>query len=265
MYRLTKALYGLKQASRAWRKKLHDILESISFHASESDSCLYFRAHGSNKVFLLVYVDDLLLAGRNQKVLHHIAAQIAKNVNIRVEKNVNKFLGMVVERRRNHGSIKILSPFMIQQLAEKFGMSECKELSVPIPPDVDLSTKCGRDEGEYEKLQHVPYMELVGSLLHLSNTTRPDIAYACSLLSRYMQDTRRCHWKAAKAVLRYLKGTKDCGIVYSRCGNLHGYTDADFAGDRDDRKSTSGYVFLNSGGAISWRSKKADSGCPIFM
>ena len=110
--------------------------------------------------------------------------------------------------------------------------------------------------GEYEKLPYIPCRELVGSLLHLSHTTRPDIAYACSLLSRYMQDTRWCHWKAAKAVLRYLKGAKDCSIVYSRAGNLHRYTDFDYTGDRDDRKSTSGYVFLNSVGAISWRSEK---------
>ena len=130
---------------------------------------------------------------------------------------------------------------------------------------MDLSIKCGRDEGEHEKLPHVPYKELVGSLLHLSNTTRPDFAYESSLLSRYMQGTRWWHWKAAKAVLRYLKATKDWGIVYSRAGNLHGYTDADYAGDRDDCKSTSGYVFLNSGGVISWRSKKqavvAQSSC----
>ena len=80
-----------------------------------------------------------------------------------------------------------------------------------------------------------------------------------------MQDTRQCYWKATEAVLRYLKGAKDCIIVYRRAGNLHGYTDSDYAGDRDERKSTSGYVLLNSGGAISWRSKKqrvvAESSC----
>ena len=83
------------------------------------------RTYGSYKVFLLVYVDDLLLTGRDQSVLRHVAAQIAKDVNIRVENNVNKFLGMVVERRRDYGYIKILSPFMIQQLVENFGMSQC--------------------------------------------------------------------------------------------------------------------------------------------
>ena len=111
--------------------------------------------------------------------------------------------------QRSHSSINILNPFMIQQLLERFGISQCKEWSVPIPTDVDLLTKRGRDEGEYEKLPRVPQMELIGSLLHSSNTTRPESFYACSLLSRYMQDTRRCHWKAAKAFLRYLKGTKD--------------------------------------------------------
>ena len=163
---------------------------------------------------------------------------------------------MVVERRSDLSIIKISSLFTIPQLIEKFIMLQCNAFSAPIHPDIDRSIKSGRDEGEYEKLPRVPYMELVGSLVHLSNTTRPDISYACYLLSRCMQDTRRCHWNAAKAVLRYLKGTKDCGIVYSRNGKRHGYTDADYAVDRDDRESTSGYVLLNSGGAISWRSKK---------
>ncbi|CDF38077.1 unnamed protein product [Chondrus crispus] len=108
----------------------------------------------------------------------------------------------------------------------------------------------------------VPYRQLVGSLLHLANTTRPDIAFAAGLLSRHLESPELCHWNAAKHVLRYLKGTATLGIQYNRDTSssntidFHGYSDPDCEGDQNTRKSTSGFVFILAGGAISWRSKK---------
>lgn len=108
----------------------------------------------------------------------------------------------------------------------------------------------------------VPYKELIGALLHLANTTRPDISFISGYLSRFMQDPCKLHWTAAKHVIRYLKATKELGIVYTRGIDhelgIHGYTDSDFAADVTDRTSTSGYVFMHSGGAVSWKSKKQD-------
>jgi len=101
------------------------------------------------------------------------------------------------------------------------------------------------------------YNSIVGSLMYLT-ATRPDIMYAVSLISRFMEKPKETHWQAAKRIMRYVKGTKRYGIFYtvSECSDLVGYTDSDWAGSVDDRKSTSGYVFHIGSGAISWASKK---------
>ena len=150
---------------------------------------------------------------------------------------------------------------MIDQLQSKFGLSDAKTCSVPIDPHVDLHVLPGRDDREFQAVPHVPYEEIVGSLLHSCNTTRPDISFVCSLLSRYLRDPRRCHWNAARSVLRYLKKTRDLRIVYGSHVDrkehyLHGHSDAYYAGDRMERKLTSDHVFKYFHAAISWRSKK---------
>ena len=139
-------------------------------------------------------------------------------------------------------------------------MSSCKPVSTPLLEGVHLSVRMSpQDEGERKVMSRTPYRQIVGCILHLANTSRPDIAFAASYLSRYMQDPGISHWKAAKHVLRYLKGTRTLGIRYSRSttGNrITGYADSDFAGDVDQRKSTSGFCFNFNGSAISWRGKK---------
>ena len=254
-YRLIKELYELKQASRAGHELVHKFLVSFGLKPSELDSCLYVCPRSGFKTYILVYMDDLSLAAASPDFLRTVADHISQQVSPRIEDGFSMLLGIVMDRNRELGTLKINSPFMVGQIVETFVLSQCKTSSVPILPDVDL-TLSSWDEGEYGHLPYVPYKELVGSLLHL-NTTRPDIAFVGSILSRNMQDPRKCHWNAAKYVFRYLKGAKDHGIYYRKSAdNLHRYTDADFDGDWSDRKSTSGYVFMNSGGAISWRGKK---------
>ena len=102
------------------------------------------------------------------------------------------------------------------------------------------------------------YQSLVGSLMYLSVCTRPDLAYAVGILARFSSKPNRSHWTAAKRVLRYLKGTANHGIAFtkSESGECLGYSDADWAGDQEDRKSTSGYLFQMAGGPVSWKSRK---------
>ena len=104
------------------------------------------------------------------------------------------------------------------------------------------------------------YQSAIGSLLYLSTRSRPDIAFAVGKAARYCSQPYNSHWSAVKRVLRYLKGTTYLGLLYRPDElNLTGYSDADWAGDTEDRKSTSGYVFMMSGSAVSWRSKKQSS------
>jgi hypothetical protein len=142
-------------------------------------------------------------------------------------------------------------------------MQECKLIKVPIPVGVKLSAdQCPKTHEEEEDMYHVPYASAVDSLMYAMVCTRPDIAHAVGVLSRYMSKPGKEHLTAVKRVFRYLRGTVSYGLCYKgrsrldRVVDIHGFVDADWAGDLDHRRSTSGYVFNLFGGAISWMSKR---------
>jgi hypothetical protein len=142
-------------------------------------------------------------------------------------------------------------------------MQECKPVKVPIPVGVKLSVdQCPKTHEEEEDMSHVPYASAVGSLMYAMVCTRLDIAHAVGVLSRYMSKPGKEHWTVVKRVFRYLRGTASYGLCYEgrlgldRVVDIHGFVDADWAGDLDRRRSTSGYVFNLFGGAISWMSKR---------
>ena len=260
VYQLLKAIYGLKQSSRAWHKTCDEYLRSLGAKKSTADTSLYMLMADGNITYILVYVDDMLLIGRSKDAIQKLAKLVADRFEIRIEPSVTKFLGIIVERKRQEGIIKIHSAPMIEHVTSVFNMDQCRKVSTPLPPGTVLPGIMDKDEKQ-ERMDRTPYRQLVGSLLHLANTTRPDIAYTTSFLSRFLENPGQEHWNAAKYVLRYLTKTRALGIVYRRDGNsgLHGYTDSDFATDRISRKSMSGFVFKLAGGAISWRSKKQDT------
>ena len=262
VYELRKALYGMKQASRMWRKVFNAFLESSGCVKSDADSSLYILKMDGSTVFILVYVDDLLLLAKGIKVLRDVAQVIANKFEVRIEHKVTRFLGMIIEQDPASNSIKLHSLIMIAQMLDRFGTAECKSASTPLPEGLVLSTTMAPvDEGEVEQMKRTPYRQLVGCLLHLANTTRPDLSFAAGYLSRFMSNPGLAHWKAAKHVMRYLKGSTKLGIVYGKTeykegAGFCGYCDSDFAGDVDNRKSTSWYCFIYAGGVVSWRSKK---------
>ena len=130
-------------------------------------------------------------------------------------------------------------------------MDKCNPMLNPTVPGIKL-----KKDADGVKLDSTHYKQIVGSLMYLT-TTRPDIMFVVSLLSRYMDHPIELHFQAAKRVLQYLKGTCDLGILYRKGGDeLIAYTDNDYARDLDDRRSTSGYVFMLNSGAVSWSSKK---------
>ena len=162
------------------------------------------------------------------------------------------FVGWEIERDRSMKTLKITQKRMTKDLVVKYGLEEGKTKATPLSVGIKLS----KDEGEMLDTREHHYSELVGSLLYLSVCTRPDIAQAVGALARYMSKPTAQHWQAAKGVLRYLAGKADNGIVYGQNERmLVGYCDADYAGDLDTRRSTTGYVFLLNDGAISWSSR----------
>ena len=141
------------------------------------------------------------------------------------------------------------------ELLERFGMGGCNSVKNPIVPGVKL-TASSEEPSEDSTL----FKQLIGSLMYLS-VTRPDIAFVVCMLSKFMTNPKASHMAAAKRVLRYVKGTTSLGVLYRKgaqnsVNELKVYTDSDYAGDTEDRRSTSGFVFILSGGAVAWSSKK---------
>eukprot|EP00253_Pinus_taeda_P004437 PITA_04437 len=160
------------------------------------------------------------------------------------------FLGIEVDQNEN--GFFISQARYVNQVLSRFNMQECKAAITPTVMGLKLSREDSSKDFDLSL-----YKSIVGSLMYLT-ATRPDIMYAVSLISRFMERPKEAHWQATKRILRYVKGTKRIGILYTalECSDLIGYTDSDWDGSVDDQKSTSGYVFHMSSGAISWASKK---------
>jgi len=252
--RLRKALYGLKQAPRAWHATLKAALQEFGFKEGDADPGLVFKGEGLERVWVVVYVDDLLVVGELSRV-QEVKQQLLEKFQGKDMGEARMFVGFRISRDRAARTLHISQPAHAQQLVETVGLSQLKGRGVPIST-ADRVGAAGKALGEEGKEL---YSEVVGSLLYLSTHTRPDLAHATGVLSRYMACPTEELWALCKGVVRYLGGTSSMEIIY---GGVHahtglvGYVDSDYAGDTADRKSTSGFVFLQAGGAVSWGSKK---------
>jgi hypothetical protein len=251
-YRLNRALYGLKQAPRAWYNKLHKELEARGFQASQADPGLYVRRDELGTVYLLVYVDDTLVAGSAAGVAA-AKAMLESLFAVHDLGEARYFLGMELTRDRAARTLVLSQTRYTKELIARFGVEDAKVRSVPMHPSVRLS-RAESAELSPEGMHY--FSEVIGSLLYLSVCTRPDISFSVGALSRYMSKPCQAHLDSAMSIVRYLKGTVDVGLKYGgEQSELLGYCDADFAGDIDTRKSTTGFCFLLNGAAISWASK----------
>jgi len=169
--------------------------------------------------------------------------------------NVSNFLGIDIKQCSD--GFWIGQSSYCKKFLNDFNMSECKPVNTPL--ENNKLPKSNDTDCLNANMKHT-YNSCIGGLLYLSVRTRPDICYAVNYLSQFNSAPSEQHWTAVKRVLRYLKGTMNFGILYTRNqSNVVGYSDADFAGDINGRRSCSGFVFILSGGAISWGSKKQSS------
>ena len=245
---LRKSLYGLKQAPRVWYGKLSQALEAMGFQPSSADPALFIKP-GPPSVYLLTYVDDILVITSDKKALDSTKSKLLTTFEGRDIGAASFFLGMDIKRDRQARSLSLGQSRLTTDLLEKYGMTECKPLSTPL----STAAKLTKDGEPLDTAAH-GYSQLIGSLMYLSVCTRPDISQAVGALARYMAAPTTAHWQAAKGVLRYIAGTANFGITFQG-DNLEAYCDADYAGDLDTRRSTTGYVFTLGGGAISWSSR----------
>jgi transposase InsO family protein len=257
--RLNKSLYGLKQAPRCWYKRFDSFIISLGYNRLSSDHCTYYKRFEENDVFiiLLLYVDDMLVIGPNKDRVQELKAQLAREFDMKDLGPANKILGMQIHRDRSKRKIWLSQKNYLKKILRRFNMQDCKPISTPLPVNFKLSSSMSpSNEAERMEMSRVPYASAVGSLMFAMICTRPDIAQAVGAASRYMANPGREHWNTIKRILRYIKGTSDVALCYGGSEfTVRGYVDSDFAGDLEKRKSTTGYVFIIAGGAVSWVSK----------
>ena len=254
--KLKKSLYGLKQSSRCWNTALDSHLRSMGFSQLQSDPCIYTTG-GENAFYIGVYVDDMILAGQDDAMMKSVKDKLSSKFDIQDMGKLSYFLGMSVVQNREEKKTWMGQPAYTEKLLTRMGMSDCRPVKTPMEPGIHL-VKAAEDD---EVLDQQSYQSLIGSLMYLATCTRPDIAFAVGTLARFSSKPNQVHWKAAKRVLRYLRGTTNFGIVFrgDDLAEPMAYSDADWAGDVGDRKSTSGYVFSIAGGPVSWRSRKQNT------
>lgn len=255
---LKKSLYGLKQSSRVWNKTLNEVLLKFGLQRSEVDQCVYHYIDGEKILYVAIYVDDVLVFCNDLDTINELKLDLAKNFKMKDLGEAFSVLGVRITRDYQKGTIKIDQTKYIEEILNRFSMSDCKAVSTPIDVCQKLSSEmCPTDDNEKQEMAKIPYMQAVGSLLFAAQITRPDISYAVNLLSRFNTNPGKAHWSAVKRVMRYLKGTANKGLVYGPDPrSLVGFCDSDWAGDVDDRRSTTGYIFLLQGGAISWCTRR---------
>lgn len=251
--RLKKAIYGLKQAPRAWYTELKNYLLTVGFANSLADTSLFILRHGSSCIYLLVYVDDILVTGNDEAMIQRILRQLAERFSIKDPEDLNYFL--VIEAHRSPAGLHLSQRKYILDLLHKHGMLEAKPVSTPMASSPKLTLLSGTSLSD-----QTAYRQLIGGLQYLA-LTRLDISYAVNRLSQFMHRPTDLHLQAAKRVLRYLAGTSTHGVFFSAKNSLtlHAFSDADWAGDSDDYISTNAFIIYLGSHPISWSAKKQKS------
>lgn len=253
--KLCKALYGLKQSPRLWWQRLFRDLKTMGFIQCEADTNLFVRRSQKGILFLLVYVDDLLLAGTPEE-LGPVTRGLMRLYKMRDLGFPSQFLGIQIERI--NCKIILHQEAYVKRMLARFDMDGDDIHPTNTPLHARTILKSAADDELLDDEEAATFRSAVGALGYAVICTRPDLAFTYSRLSKFSSKPGRTHWQAMKSTLRYLAGTTDLGLVYKWSGDdiLFGYSDSDFASDPENRRSTSGFIFYLGGSLISWKAKQ---------
>lgn len=256
--RLDRSIYGLKQSARVWYFLFAKFLKKeCGFQVINSDSGVYVLRQRNGEgieLILIVYVDDLLIMGKEMSKINALKKKFLQRFRMKDLGAVDSYLGIRIRRDRPNKRIFIDQQSYIDEAIEKFRMKDAKSVRTPFPSGLQLQeskTECPRET-------RTLYQSIIGTILYIALGTRPDICFAVTRLSRYNANPSEAHLSAARYVLRYLKSTSTMKITYegNSMADYLSYSDSDWAADRDDRHSTSGFVLMLATGAVSWRSRR---------
>ncbi|GAB2294239.1 hypothetical protein Dimus_038287 [Dionaea muscipula] len=257
--KLIKSLYGLKQAPRQWYKRFDTFVTAIGFKRSSFDVCLYYASTAECPIYLLLYVDDMLLISKSKQKISDLKQKLSSEFDMKDLGNARKILGIEIERDRKNYKLKLHQSSYVKKVCSKFNVINCKPVSMPLAGHFILNKEQSpKTDSEKLKMENIPYLNAIGSVMFSMISTRPDLSFSISLLSRYMSNPGIDHWVALKWLLRYLNSSISVGLLFGKWTNsldLAAFVDSDYAGDRDSRKSTTSYVVTLAGNCISWKSQ----------
>ncbi|KAJ9539006.1 hypothetical protein OSB04_031739 [Centaurea solstitialis] len=253
VYKLNKALYGLKQAPRAWYDTLSTFLLSKGFVRRKIDSTLFLKKYPKHILLVQIYVDDIIFGSTNPKLCEKFELLMKSEYKMSMMGELTFFLGLQI--KQSEKGIFINQGKYVHEMLKKFDLTSCTPMKTPMAPPLSLDK-----DSKGKPVDVTLYRGMIGSLLYLT-ASRPDIMYSTCLCARYQAEPKESHLTAVKGIFRYLKGTPNLGLWYSKDSgfDLTAYSDSDFAGFKIDRKSTTGGCHLLGGKLVSWTSKKQNS------
>ncbi|KAJ4710008.1 Retrovirus-related Pol polyprotein from transposon TNT 1-94 [Melia azedarach] len=200
--------------------------------------------------------DDMLIAAENKSDVQKLKDLLSVKFEMKDLGAARKILGMEIYRNRSKKKLFLSQKGYIQKILSRFGMSTAKPIDTSSAANAHLSVAfVPKSVEEKEYMSRVPYASAVGSLMYAMVCTRPDLAQSVSVVSRFMGEPGKEHWQAVKRIFRYFKGTFDVGLIYrgdTQC-LVTGFSDSDYAGDVDSRRSMTGYIFTLGSSVVSWK------------
>lgn len=252
---LKKSLYGLRQSGRQWNVRLDEFLKKEGLTRSKADPCVYFD--NEKNIIVGVYVDDIVIIAESEEKIKLFKGSIGGEFEVKDLGEAHHILSMGI-RRHGDGSLTLDQTGYAEEIVDVFGMGNARGASTPLDPGMKLK-RAPQEAHPSEDLSR-RYRQAVGGLLYLAGGTRPDLAFSASYLSQFNEHPTVEHWNGVKHVLRYIKQTKKYALTYTKTGKvMQAFCDADWASDKVDRRSFSGYAFILAGAAISWSSRKQRS------
>ncbi|KAK1609827.1 hypothetical protein QYE76_033500 [Lolium multiflorum] len=249
--KLDKALYGLKQAPRAWYSRLSNKLINLSFVASKSDMSLFIYHKYKITIYMLIYVDDIIVTSSSQAATDALLMDLRQEFALKDLGDLSYFLGIEVQKTAN-GLVLSQSKYA-QDILTRVGMANCTGMPTPLSSSEKIVAQ-GELLGPEDSTK---YRSVVGALQYLT-LTRPDLSYAVNKVCQYLHAPTTMHWTAAKRILRYVKHTMTVGLTFIKSNStlVSAFSDADWAGCVDDRRSTGGFAVFFGPNLISWSAKK---------
>ncbi|GJR40081.1 retrotransposon protein, putative, ty1-copia subclass [Tanacetum coccineum] len=239
--KLKRSIYGLKQSSRQWNKRFDDEIKKFGFTQNQDEPCVYLKASGSYVIFLILYVDDILIMGNHISMLQDVKSYLGKCFTMKDLGKAAYILGIKIYRDRSKRLIGLCQSAYIEKILKRYYMENSKRGTIPMQEKLKLSKSDGASTpAEKRRMSNIPYASAVGSIIYANPS--------------------ELHWTTVKNILKYLRNTKDMFLVYG--GNMERvlrvscYTDVGYLMDADDLKSQTGYVFVLNGGAVDWKSTK---------